>query len=135
MSETKEDLKPASLETMAGLIRDAAHAAWSGTLIGTAPRSTMALFERMMAPVVGDWVFERSTVGIQKRDLDAVGLLEEIAWEPVNFGEGAEPWDEAEQGRPHPTERVWYIRTLDGYRYRWTNADMLAVPSPSWKLS
>ena len=133
MAETMQmpDAAPEAhaLVVVAKVMREAAYAAWKGTLIGGAPEFLKRRFKRMQEPQVGDWVFECTTIHMPERDLDAVGVLEEIAWEPVDFGAGAEPWNEAEEGRPHPTERIYYIRTLDGVRYRWSNAQMLTIPT------
>ena len=42
----------------------------------------------------------------------------------------AEKWDEECEGEPAPTERIWYIESLDGKLHRWTNADFIRVVLP-----
>lgn len=117
------------LEEYARVLRTSADNAWSNTLIGTEARCVHDAYARMKAPVVGDWVIETSTLYVTGRPhLDAVGVLEEAGREPVVWGDPDFVWDEKEDG-PHPTEQVWYIRTLDGRRFRWTNASIIAILS------
>lgn len=96
------------------------------------PRPETDVFRKRMDVLsVGALVYEVSTTGMSDRDLDAVGWLEAETFEKVDFGEGADPWDEGAEGRPHPVEKVYYIRTLDGRRFRWHNARFRAAPLES----
>lgn len=118
------------LEEYARVLRTSAYNAYTNTLVGTAPQCIYDAGARMKAPVVGDWVIETSTIYMNGRSpLDAVGILEEAGREPVVWSDPDFVWDEEEQGVPHPTEQVWYIRTLDGRRFRWTNASIIAILS------
>lgn len=118
-------ISPIPVEKLATLMRRAIYNNWDCVLVGNAPEFVRKHFERMSNPIVGDLVIEASTLGMANRDdLDGIGLLEEIAWEKVPF-DG--PWDEAVEGQPHPTEKCFYIRTLDGRRFRWTNARIIAA--------
>ena len=123
------DIMPVDLEQLATKIRHGIYSSYRAVLIGNAPEVTEAQFERMKNPVVGDLVTEGSTIYRSRgaTDLDAVGILEEITREPVEFGDPEVVWDEQEEGRPHPTEPVFYIRTLDGRRCRWVNANFIAA--------
>lgn len=82
-------------------------------------------------PQVGTWVFEASTIGGFRedgnKDINAIGILEEIAWENVIWADPDFVWDEAIEGEPHPKEKVYYLRTIDDRRFRWTNATILPV--------
>lgn len=116
-----------NIENIAAAFRQSAYQAYTNTLIGGAPKRISDAFERMTKPVVGDWVIETSTIGIRGRpDLDGVGILEEIAREKVVFSDSEFEWDEVEDG-PWPTEPIHYIRTMDGRRFRWSNASIIAV--------
>jgi hypothetical protein len=83
-------------------------------------------WRRLQEPRPGDLVAEVSTL-YRDNAIDAVGRLTRVQQDPVDYGEGADPWDEAAEGRPHPTETVYYIRTLDGREMRWTNAKFVAA--------
>jgi hypothetical protein len=119
------------LEAIATAFRQSAYMAYSNTLIGNGPECVHRAFKRMTSPQIGDWVIETSTIhGFRHKDgtdLDGIGVLEEIAWEKVDFGDCDFVWDEEAEGRPHPTEKISYIRTMDGRRFRWTNASIVAV--------
>ena len=123
------------LASLATAFRRAVYRAWTNTLIGQAPPDVRKTFEQMKYPEVGDWVIEASTIHGMRHspasDLDGVGVLEEVAQEKIDFGDPDFVWDEAEEGRPHPVEPVFYIRTIDGRRFRWTNATILAAPKMS----
>jgi hypothetical protein len=122
------------LEAIATAFRRSAYNAYSNTLI-SGPKIITDAFNRMTNPQVGDWVIETSTVFMTRprmrrspsSDLDGVGILEEIAWENVQFPDPGFVWNEEEEGRPHPTEKIYYIRTLDGRRFRWSNASIIAA--------
>lgn len=48
--------------------------------------------------------------------------------EPVDFGDKSFVWDEQAEGRPHPTEPVWYIDRLDGEGiHRWVNCQFIGL--------
>lgn len=120
-----------TLERLATSIRRFAYFAYSATLVGKAPDCTITFNRRMCEPQIGDLVIETSTVYRSRgtTDIDAVGYLEEITREKVVFDEDPDfVWDEAFEGQPHPTEPVTYIRTLDRRRFRWTNANFIALP-------
>lgn len=120
------------LDEIAGAFRALIYNAYIATLVGSPAKVTERFGDRMKSPQVGDWVAEVSTMYRSRgtTDIDALGKLEEIAWEKVAFESDPEfVWDEAVEGRPHPTERVYYIRTLDGRRFRWTNASIVAAPA------
>jgi hypothetical protein len=118
------------LEKVATALRHTIYGAYVATLVGSPAKVTEDFQRRMRAPVVGDWVAETSTTYRSRGtgDLDAVGVLEEIAWEDFVWGNPDFVWDEAVEGKPHPKEKVFYIRTLDGRRFRWTNANFIAAP-------
>lgn len=122
---------PIGLEQIASAFRRSAYNAYCNTLIGSAPRCITEAFQRMTNPVIGDWVIETTTIGRFRHsggtDLDAIGVLENVAAEPVKYSDPDFVWDEKEEGRPHPTERVYYIRTLDGRSFRWINANIVAI--------
>lgn len=110
---------------IARVLRVSAYRAYLNTLIGAAPPCVQEAYKRMTHPRVGDWVIEISTIYIASRsDVEGVGVLEEIAREPIDFLE----WDEAEDG-PVPEETVYYLRLIDGRRFRWSNASIIAVLS------
>lgn len=119
------------LEAIATAFRRSAYIAYRNTLIGNAPKCVSDTFARMSAPQIGDWVIETSTVyGFRhspSSDLDGIGILEAVEWENVVFGDPEFVWDEETEGRPHPTEKIYYIRTMDGRQFRWSNASIVAV--------
>lgn len=111
------------LSEVAGFIRAIVGNAWDAVLCGSPNPVQEALHARMLNYKRGDLVVELSTLYMQDRDLDAVGRLVLVANEPIDYPE----WEEEEDG-PRPMERVFYIDTLDGRRFRWTNARFLAAP-------
>lgn len=126
--------KKTDMEKLAMSIRRFAYAAYTATLVGKAPDCTINFNRRMREPLVGDLVIEISTVYRSRgtTDLDAVGYLEETTREKVVFtGDPDFVWDADVEGQSHPTEPVTYIRTLDGRRFRWTNASFVALPRPA----
>lgn len=127
------EIKPIDLEEIATVMRRSIYNAYSNTLIGNAPQRVTDAYDRMTNPKIGDWVIEASTVyGFRHNPsspLDGVGILENVAHEKVDFGDPEFVWDEKEEGRPHPTEKVHYIRTMDGRLFRWTNAMIVAAPA------
>lgn len=118
-----------NVQQLAREIRALAYNAYGATMVGSPALSSKRFYEATKALAVGDLVVEITTIWRPERDSDAVGYLREIAFEPVDYGPDAEPWDEAEEGRPHPTEKVYYINTLDGRQYRWVNASFIAAPT------
>ena len=86
------------------------------------------LYARMKETGMGDLIIEISTLYQPVRDLDAVGHLISVVNEPIGLELGADLWDESIEGRPHPTETVFYIKTLDQREFRWTNASFIAAP-------
>lgn len=126
------DVNPIPLDEIATAFRRLCYNAYVATLVGSPAKVTADFGDRMKDPKVGDFVIETSTVYRSRGtgDIDAVGVLEEVAWEKVAFdGDPDFVWDEAVEGRPHPLERVTYIRTLDGRRFRWVNASFIAAPA------
>ena len=121
------------LEAIATAFRRSAYNAYRNTLIGNAPKIVTDAFDRMTAPEIGDWVIETSTVHRMRHspssDLDGIGILEAVEWEKVVFGDPEFVWDEEAEGKPHPTEKIYYIRTMDGRQFRWSNASIVAILS------
>lgn len=119
------------MERLATLLRSALYNAYGAVLVGDQKPPTKRYFKRTTSPEVGDLVVEISTIhGMRHagaRSLDGIGFLEEIAREKVDFGNPEFVWDEDAQGKPHPTETVFYIRTFDGRRFRWINATFIAA--------
>lgn len=116
------------LEHAAALIAASALTLRHAVLCGSPTPNQRDIYERMHAPQDGDWVCETSTLGGwgARKDmspLDAVGRLVRTAREKMPI----EEWDEQTDG-PWPTEKVWYVRTLDGREFRWVNADFVAIP-------
>lgn len=123
-------MERAELESLARYIRQTADSLWSATLIHPGPKY-QDLRRDMEVLTPGGLVAEVSTLGI-KPAINAVGYLIKKTEEPVDFGPGADPWDEVAEGRPHPTEPIWYIKTLDGREMRWHNARFIRVPRPQF---
>ncbi len=121
-----EELRPIATKELASTLRRTIYNAYRATLVGNPAQVTELYSERARNPRVGDMVIESTTIHWPQHDLNGVGILEEITHEPVVYGDGF-AWDEEAEGRPHPTERVFYLRTLDGRRARWTNADLVAA--------
>jgi len=121
------------IEQIATAFRRCAYNAYSNVLIGNAPKVVRDAYERMKEPRAGDWVIETSTIGGMRHkdgtDLDGIGILEKAARENVVFDDPDFAWDEEVEGMPHPTEIVYYIRTMDGMLFRWTNASIIAIQS------
>jgi hypothetical protein len=113
-------------EQVARTIWSATYAAYSLCLAGPTWPDKERRYERMKSPCVGDMVIE---VGGGLREADcsnAVGWLLRETREPVW---SPDEWKEAGGGNdPIPTERVFYIQTLNGQESRWVNCDFLAVP-------
>lgn len=119
-------------EELARLIAMAGYAAWCATLIGNAPPSTKALYDRMRAPQPGDLVVETSTLHRTPWDPGAVGRLLRTAMEPRWT---RERWiaDGGDADEPIRTEQIWYVApfvpTQDGRdEVRWWNASFIAIP-------
>ena len=124
---------------IAKVIRRMTVTAWNLS-IASASKYSDDVYNRMKRPAIGDCVVELTTVSGWRdetpNDIDAVGALLEIVNEPMRQGRSGDQttedqplieWDETTDG-PRPTELVYYIRTLDGRRFRWANASMIAVP-------
>lgn len=123
--------RPVPLADIATAFRRLCYNAYTATLVGSPAKVTADFGDRMKDPKVGDFVIETSTVYRSRGtgDIDAIGVLEEVAWEKVVWpGDPEFVWDEVAEGKPHPLERVTYIRTLDGRRFRWINASFIAAP-------
>ncbi|MGB1214951.1 MAG: hypothetical protein ACPG4X_16405 [Pikeienuella sp.] len=116
-------MNESAFETAARSIRILGNHAWLATLCSNQTPNQKALFEAMQSPNIGDIVFESSTIYRRSLDLDAVGILLKDCHEPAHTD-----WDEIEEGGPCPSERVFYVQTLDGREKRWTNASFHCVP-------
>jgi hypothetical protein len=127
-------LKPIAVKELAAALRRTIYNAYCATLVGSPAAITEAYSERARDPRIGDMVIESTTIHHPRHDLNGVGILEKIVQEPVDYGADF-IWDEETEGRPHPTERVFYLRTLDGALARWTNANMVAAVSDMATLS
>jgi hypothetical protein len=110
-------------EQVARVIWSATHAAWELCLGGTTWPNKERRYQRMKSPVAGDLVIEIGGGLREANCANAVGWLLRQTREPV-FTE--EEWDSP--GEPIPTERVFYIQTLNGQECRWVNCEFLAVP-------
>lgn len=123
------------LEKLAREVATALYNAYSNTLVGRAPQCVFDLGDRFKDVRAGDLVVEVTTCLMRngRPAIDAVGHLLRITEEPVDFGDPEFVWDEKAEGRPHPTERCYYIRTLDGREFRWTNASFISAPS-EWPM-
>lgn len=123
------------LEELARVIGLSAYNAEGAALVGDPAPVTEAFYKRTQDVRIGDWVVERTTIAMSVSNthyrpaLDAVGRLIKITEEKVAFDDPDFVWDEKEEGRPHPTEKCVYIRTLDGREFRWTNASFLSIPA------
>jgi len=121
--------QPVELQALATTMRRAIYNAYRAT-IGCNTDVMRAYQARASQPRVGDLVIEATTIyGVRHEggtDLDGIGTLEEIACEPIGLGDPDFTWDEAEDG-PRPTEEAFYLRTLDGRRFRWINAQIIAA--------
>lgn len=124
--ETKAPWSPASAE-VAEIIAHAASAVYGLSLVGSGQGWSMAMHRRISAPEPDDVVCEISAV--LTPTTQRVGRLLRIAMEPIDFGEAADPWNEDEEGRPHPVEKVFYIADLEGTERRWVNAKFVALPA------
>jgi hypothetical protein len=125
------------------------HELYMSQLIGNGPPSMTRRWKRMEDVKPGDIVIEVSTGGWWRRDTtstgdrdyicaeNACGILEKVTQEPFPREDGEPPWDEKEEGRPEPLERVFYIKRLhytdDSAPFRWTNARFVTVlPVGGW---
>lgn len=135
-------LSEAQMEELARVIGVSAYNAYSATLVGNSAPITKNFSKRLQDIQVGDWVVEITTIlmslpgaRIHRPALDAVGVLLRTTQEKVDFSK-SDPdfvWDEAVEGRPHPTERCTYIKTIDDREFCWTNARFISVPS-EWSM-
>jgi hypothetical protein len=117
------------LVRIANAIRVSAHALWCSTLRGGALSMDEFWSGELRVLEPGRLVYEASTVHYPARSIDAVGLFLRSAREPVFT---LEQWEEGGGGEdPIPLETVYYIQTLDGREFRWTNATFYAVPENS----
>lgn len=118
------------LREAARLLGCATHAAYMCTLRGDVPVGSSKNFE----PAIGKMIMEISSFYWScavpfERDYDpinSIGVWEREEQEPVFT---PEQWAEGGgEDEPIPTERVIYIRTLDGREFRWVNANFIRVP-------
>jgi hypothetical protein len=126
---TADELNPIPVRVLASILRHTIYNAWSASIAVSDEHSAVAeaYHARATDPRIGDMVIESTTIHYPQHDLNGVGILEAIADEPVDYGDYV--WDEESEGRPHPTERVHYLRTLDGRIRRWENARIIAAVS------
>lgn len=130
-------MTPSPERSNASLLGVVGYELWKAHLVGNSCPSNTRRFNRMRVPRTGDLVLETSSallwmLGIRQSDWhvaeNGVGYLLREAREAIPN------WDEAELGEPAPTEKIWYIRTLDGRELRWTNADFIAIlPVEGWR--
>jgi len=127
--ETVDERDPIPLKAIASTLRRTIHNAWFASLSPSGNRSPLAEVynKRATNPQIGDMVAEISTISYRERDLKGVGILVDIADEPIDCGDY--DWDEEVEGRPRPTERVFYIKALDGSLHRWLDAEIIAAVS------
>jgi hypothetical protein len=115
---------------------------YSSTLVGNPAPATKELGEIIKNPKVGDLVLELSRAiyiyadqfpGRYDEELKEsayMGRLISITEEPIDRN-SEEKWDEKEEGRPVPLEKVWVIeKLLDGSVVRWSNANFIKVIEP-----
>lgn len=124
-------------EELEKLARDTAlsiYNSYRNVLVGTAPQCVHDLYARFRDVRPGDLVLETTAFLMPGRSaLDGLGYLLRETWEPVVFSDPDFVWDEKAEGKPHPTERCYYIRTLDGREFRWTNASFISAPT-DWPM-
>lgn len=129
-------MKRDDLEKLARAIVTMAYNA-SGALYMGKPTGRVEDLRRRFDDIqVGDLIVETSSALMDGRRgeknyrpaLDALGYLVKVTWEPVVWGDPDFVWDEAAEGKPEPTEKCTYIRTLDGREFRWTNASFISCP-------
>lgn len=110
---------------------------WHSLLAANNCPRVNAIAERARHPQVGDLVFETThRLGARNADMAAtLGVLLAVEDRPLY---AAEEWDEATEGKPCPTETVYVLRTLDGRRFTWTNASIIALPvctQEAWQVA
>lgn len=134
-------MKKDQLELLARQIVTTVYNSYASTLVGHGPPCVFDLNNRLRDIQVGDLVVETSTALMDGRNgekyyrpaLDALGHLIKITWEPVVWSDPEFVWDEEIEGKPHPTEKCVYIRTLDGREFRWTNASFISAAT-EWPM-
>lgn len=134
-------MKRDDLEKLARIIVTMAYNASGAALMGRPTQRIEDLRNRFDDIQIGDLVVETSTALMDGRRgekyfrpaLDALGYLVKITWEPVVWGDPDFVWDEAVEGKPEPTEKCVYIKTLDGREFRWTNASFISCPG-EWPI-
>lgn len=121
--------EPIELQALATTMRRVIYNAYRATF-GSNTDAMRAYQARANQPRIGDLVIEATTIDRMRHeggtDLDGIGHLEEIAWELVGLSDPDFAWDEAKDG-PRPKEEIFYLRTLDGRRFRWTDAQIIAA--------
>jgi hypothetical protein len=121
------------------------YVAYSNSLVGNPAPAVRAVYERKRNPQPGDIVMETSTIWRWAEHADeapsdqypAIGVLLRIESEPVCTQTALDEMHADgdyfvrldEKLTDVPTERVFYIKPLDGSvpEYRWTNADFIRV--------
>lgn len=119
------------LLALATTMRRAIYNAYRAT-IGSNTEAMRAYQARANQPRVDDLVIEATSIHRVRHegetDLDGIGTLEKIAWEPIGLGDPDFAWDEVEEG-PRPKEEAFYLRSFDGRRFRWIDAQIVAAVS------
>jgi len=119
-------MKMEMLDRISHAIRVSAYAVYTGLLRGNLTARERQISDRIRDCREGDLVVEITTgPAHRKPDIRGVGILLKVCREPVKFSDTDFVWDEAVEGQPHPTEKVYYIQTLDGNECRWTNASFI----------
>lgn len=134
MANKAEPFAPNMTEFLARHIIELACNLYGSTLRGQQCGKDRETQREMTDLRYGDLIVEQTAgrmaaAGKYTEAANCVGILEEVAWEPVQFSDPDFVWDEKAEGTPHPTERIVYIRTLKGIRFRWHNASFIRVPS------
>jgi hypothetical protein len=124
------------LARLAKSIALATYSGWMACCCGNQTNLQARLFNQGKKIQPGDMVVEISTIWVglpgprnnnnPNHYLDSVGVLTKITREPMFT---PEEWDENTEGEPIPTESVYYLNTLDGREFRWTNCEFIRVPN------
>lgn len=107
-------------------IAELIHTLWSAVCVGNQAPIVKDLFERMDAPIPGDWVMEMSTYHRGARhELTGLGRLIKVVREART---DLPEWDVTRDG-PYPERDVWYIQqATTGKLVTWENCMFKASP-------
>jgi len=109
--------------------------AYQNSLVGNPCPAVRDYYQRVTKPRPGDMVLEITNRAAPL--IDTIGRLISVEMEnPPPEVLSEEDYDEEEWGRPYPPyqEKVWRIRTLDGRKFRWWNADFIVIPDGITKV-